>query len=129
VPRGEGYEFQTFGANVQGSIEIAIMIETANASPALVRQRERTVYGAARVTGLAGGKETIHDREMPAAPDRLVLQLPSKLSEACIQDRFGQLGSRQALDAQVLDTDRLIVAHQSSGHLVQEIRLWLAVFA
>jgi hypothetical protein len=81
VPRGEGYEFQTFGANVQDGIEIAIMIETANTSPASVRQRERTVYGAAPMTGLAGGKETIHDRQMPAATDRLVFQLPSKLSE------------------------------------------------
>jgi hypothetical protein len=62
------------------------MIETANTNPASVRQRERTVYGAAPMTGLARGKETIHDREMPAAPDRHVFQLPSKLSEASIQD-------------------------------------------
>ena len=106
MPRGEGCSFQTFGANVQGGIQIAIVMQVANTSPASVRQRERTVYGAAPMTGLAGGKETIHDRQMPAAPDRLVFQLPSKLSEACIQDRFGQLGSRKALDAQVLDTGR-----------------------
>ena len=81
MPRGEGYSFQTFGANVQGGIEIAIMIETANTSPASVRQRERTVYGVAPMTGLAGGKKTIRDRQMPAAPDRLVFQLPSRLSE------------------------------------------------
>jgi hypothetical protein len=79
VPRGEGYSFQTFGANVQGGIEIAIMIETANTSPASVRQRERTVYGAAPMTGLAGVKETVHDREMPAAPDRLVFQLAQRI--------------------------------------------------
>jgi hypothetical protein len=79
----------------------AALMQTANTSPASVRQRERTVYGAAPMTGLAGRKEMIHDREMPAAPDRLVFQLPSKLSEASIQHRFGQLGSRKALDTQV----------------------------
>ena len=46
MPHGEGYEFQTVGVKVQGGIEIAIMIETANTSPAS-GQRERTVYGAA----------------------------------------------------------------------------------
>ena len=86
MPRGTGYSYQTCGANVQGSIQIAIMIETANTNPASVRQRERTVYGSARMTGLAGGKETIHDRKMPAAPDHLVFQLLSELSEASIED-------------------------------------------
>jgi hypothetical protein len=62
------------------------MIAAANTSPGSVRQPERTVYGAAPMTGLAGGKETIHDRKMPAAPDRLVFQLPPELSEACIQE-------------------------------------------
>jgi hypothetical protein len=79
VPRGEGHSFQTFGANVQGGIQIAIVMQVANTSPASVRQRERTVYGAAPMTGLAGVKETVHDREMPAAPDRLVFQLAQRI--------------------------------------------------
>jgi hypothetical protein len=43
----------------RAAFEIAIMIETANTSPTSVGQRERTVYGAAPMTGVAGGKATL----------------------------------------------------------------------
>ena len=49
MPRGEGYEFQTVGVKVQGGIEIAIMIETANTSPASERGALGFLFGWLRL--------------------------------------------------------------------------------
>ena len=63
----------------------------------------------------------VHDREMPAIPHRLVLQLPPELSESRIEHRFSQLGFRKALDAQILDADAFVIAHEIGRDLVQKI--------
>jgi len=63
VPRGE--HLQTFGTNVQGSIEIAIMTgATCSTRPAPIRKRECVVHGSAHITGL--------DRRVPAVDHRQV---------------------------------------------------------
>ena len=103
-------------------MKIAIMQPTATiAPPASIRQPERGIHRAARMTGLAGGIPAINHRQVPAVPDRLVFQLPPEFSQACIQDRLGQLGFRKAFYSQILDAHAFIITHQLSGDLVDEI--------
>ena len=97
------------------------MLKTANTSPASIRQQGIGVHRAARMAGLAGGIPAVHDDQMPAVPDRLVFKLPPELTEARIEHRFSQLGFRKALDAQVLNADAFVVAHEIRGDLVQKI--------
>ena len=63
VPRRE--DIQAFGTNIQGSIEIAIMLNTARARPISIRQRERVGHRAARVACLAGRMRHPESRLIP----------------------------------------------------------------
>jgi hypothetical protein len=119
VPRGQ--QFQTFAANVHSGIEIAIQMSTATTRPVSIRQGERIINRAAHVTGFAGRIPAINNRQMSAIPDRLVFQLPSELAEGGIGYRFSQLGSRKAVDAEVLNRDAFVFHHQPGGQLMQEI--------
>src|SRR5262249_18244468 len=54
-------------------------------------------------------------------PEALVRQLPPELAHRDITERLGQLGSRKALDAQILDADPLVIANQIRRQLVKEV--------
>ena len=58
---------------------------------------------------------------MAPIPGRFVLQLPPKLSQCSIENRFAQLGSRKSFRVQVLDANSFVVTDKLRRELVHEI--------
>src|SRR5215475_15996832 len=97
------------------------MTGPADTYPSSIPQRERVVNPATHVTGLTGWIPAVHHRQMAPIPGRLVLQLPPKLSQCSIENRFAQLGSRKSFRVQVLDANSLVVTDKLRRMLVYEI--------
>lgn len=91
------------------------------AIPLPIREREAIVERATAVAHLRRRKEAIDHDERLSVPQALVFQLPPELAHRSIAKRLGQLGSRKALDVQVLDADRVIPTHEAGRELVDEV--------
>ena len=120
MPRGE--DLQPFALDVERGISITIMMSfAARTRPATIRQSECRINRAAHIARLAGRIEAADYRQMATVPQSFVFKLPPELTKRGICHRFSQLGSRKAVDAQVLDTDALVFIYQICRQFVQEV--------
>ena len=94
---------------------------TGVASPRSHGQRQPSLKRATTRAGLAAPEIAINTDERPAVPLTLVGQPAPKLTERRTLDCTGQKAARQALDAQVFNTDNVIRVHELGGELVQAV--------
>src|SRR5512135_1962247 len=97
------------------------MVCSAIAVPLPIREREAAVERTADVAHLRRREESIGLDVVLAEPQRLVFELPVELAEGRVEDALGQLGSRKALQRQVLDTYRIVPADDRGTELVLEV--------
>src|SRR5690242_14095882 len=112
---------QSFVPEVASREKVPTMVCLAIAIPLPVREREAIVERTADVAQLGRREEPIDGDAMLAVPEAFVFHLPSELAHRGIPERLGQLGSRKALDVQVLDAGPVVMADQLGGQLVKEI--------
>ena len=97
------------------------MVHPARAIPLPIREREAVVERTTPVAQFRRREEPIDRDQMLVIPEALVLQLPAELAHRGVRERLAQLGSRKSLDAQVLDTDPIVVLDQADRQFVEEI--------
>src|SRR5690606_7259706 len=84
VPHGDGASSYPFGPDVQGRVQVSVMHRPTPAGPNPVREGKVLVDGSALATELAAGEVAVKHHQVLAIPDRLVLQLPPKLTRGRI---------------------------------------------
>ncbi|MBB4774110.1 hypothetical protein F4557_002528 [Actinomadura catellatispora] len=111
------------GDDVSCGIDIPVMSCSAEFTyPLSARQRYRPGRVAALAAELGGRKPAIDQDQCPAIPFSLVLEHPAEFAPSGIRDGAGKtVILHQTANREILDRDRLVLADESSGELVQKV--------
>ena len=116
-----GQDPQTFVPNVDSGGFVPIMNHPAYADPVPVRERQLGVDHSEATAQAGRWKPAIDHRQVLAVPLALVLQLTAELSHRGIGETLSQLGSRKALQRQVLDAQTVVFVDQLGGQFMEEV--------
>jgi hypothetical protein len=111
------------GQNIACRVDVTVQHhQTSLAAEHPLTQRQHRLDPPACRAGLAGGQPAIHHDHLTPIPSRLVLQQRPELRPGRIGNRPGQRPVRHHVPhRQVLNHDRLVLANESSRHLVQHV--------
>ncbi len=116
-----GEQSHSFGEYVFSSVEVSIVLSTTTTEPRPIRERQVRVDSPALGAELRGREEASNLNATLEAPRGLVLDLTQELAEGRVEDRAGELGSRQSLDAQILDAEQIVLPRQVCCQFVKEV--------
>jgi hypothetical protein len=104
------------GENILGGINVSVVVRsTLWTSPLSNIKRQFIDYVTAMSTTFRAGKASVNFNQRPTVPLALVFQLSNQLGPASISDRLCKFVVLQhILHSQILDSNRLIFAYQSS---------------
>ncbi len=98
------------------------MMSPTTTEPRPIRERQVRIDFSARSAELRGREESPNlDATRCEGPCGFVLNLAQELAEGRVEDGAGELGSRQSLDAQVLDADAIVLPRQIGCQLMEEV--------
>jgi len=111
------------GENILCGIDVSVMVcPTLWTVPLSNIKRQFIDNVTALSTAFRARKPSVNFNQRPTGPKALVLQLTNQLRPACISNSCTKFSVLQhILYSQVLDSNRLVFAYQSSGQLVEEI--------
>lgn len=120
--RSTGSYRQSGGQDVPCSVHISVMRRAAPARPGPDVQRDLRRQGSACGTHPAAGEPAVDDDEVTPVPGALVLQHGAQFRPRSVGDGARERAVLQHIaDGQVLDHDRLVLADESSGELVEKV--------
>ena len=110
------------GIEALSGVDIPVhAIPTDRAIAEMITETQRGVMAPALAAELAGRMETVRSKQGAFVAYGLVRQLTSELTPSRIADRAGQpMAPEQAIDMEILDYERLVVAHERSGERMEE---------
>ncbi len=106
--------------NIDGSVQVAVMLNPAHTAPEAVAETEIGMHVAAHATALAGRKEAVNDDQSLPIPVSFVAQQQAKATMGSIGKRTTQLGSRKSPYVQVFDGYSLEAVDQAPALLMQK---------
>src|SRR3954467_4940199 len=118
-----GYPRQSGGSDIDGRIDVAVVVCAAvGARPLPVAKAECVTGRTAGAAGPGGRVEAIDPDQLAPVPQGLVAQQANELCPPGVGDRAGmQPGAQHAFDRKRLDADRLVFTDQTGGEFVQEV--------
>ena len=121
--RSTDYHRKPCGENILCGVDVSVVVRpTFRAVPLSLIKRQFIDNVTTISAALATRKPSVNFYQCPTIPLALVFQLTNQFRPACISNCLSQfMVLHHVLHRQILDGNRLVLAHQSSGQLVKKI--------
>ena len=129
--RSTDYHRKPCGENILCGIDISVVVRpTFRAIPLSDIKRQFINNVTAASTAFRAGKPSVNFNQRPTVPLALVFQLTNQFTPASISNGCTELSVLQHIPhRQILNSNRLVFAYQSSGQLVKEICSLVSCFS